>query len=91
MKKKNYLKMVILAVTFLFILPIVSPAQMTSEQNQAIVSTHDFNLKVMVQFSDIELSFDQILGYDLVTLKDGDHMNVIGRPMLPVKTISKKD
>jgi gingipain R len=40
-----------------------------------------------IEFSQHELTFDKVLGYDAVRLGDGDYLSQLGGPMLPAREI----
>ncbi len=46
-----------------------------------------YNLRFTIDFSEADLSFDTLLGYDVVTMKESSSSSEIGRPMMPMKTI----
>jgi len=87
MRKHILYKLVIAAVLIFFVMSSLSPAQMTFEQNKAAVSENDFEIKFTIMFSENDLQFDKLLGYDVVKLNEGTFINEIGKPMLPAKEI----
>ena len=40
-----------------------------------------------VEFSRADFIFDKVMNYDIVSFKDGDWINIVGKPMLPAKEI----
>ncbi len=48
-----------------------------------LLSENQYEIEFVAEFSQAELSFDQVIGYDLVRLKDGDFLAELGKPMLP--------
>jgi hypothetical protein len=46
-----------------------------------------YSVQYTAHFSRGELSFDKVMGYDLVNLKDGDFLLESGEPMLPSKEL----
>ena len=44
-------------------------------------------VKYTAQFSEADLSFRTLMGYDVVEIKDGNIINDIGKPMIPAKEI----
>lgn len=46
-----------------------------------------FDLQYTLSFSKEDLSFDTLLGYDLVTMKESSYNSEIGKPMIPMKNI----
>jgi len=52
-----------------------------------VVSDEGYEVRYMFEFSADELSFDKLEGYDIVTLKDGDFLAELAKPMLPSKEI----
>ena len=44
-------------------------------------------LQYTINFSEKDLCFSKILGYDLVTMKECSSLNELGKPMLPTKSI----
>ena len=46
-----------------------------------------FSVRYTAHFSQDELSFGKLMGYDMVTLKDGDFLTELGKPMLPSKEL----
>jgi len=73
----NKSKLVSVLFTAIFILYFTSP----------ISSQGSYEVRYTLEFSTQELSFDKIMGYDLVRLKDGSQLAVLGKPMLPYKEI----
>ena len=51
------------------------------------LSEDAYKIQYMAEFSQNELSFDKLMGYDMVTLKDGDFLAELGKPMLPSKEL----
>jgi hypothetical protein len=45
------------------------------------------SLQVRLEFSESELSFDRVEGYDLVALTDGSLLSDVARPALPVRQV----
>ncbi len=52
-----------------------------------ILSEDSYKVQYTALFIQTDLSFDKLLGYDRVRLKDGDWISDLGKPMLPAKTI----
>ena len=46
-----------------------------------------YTLQYTISFSERDLSFSKIAGYDIVTLNQGSTLNHLGKPALPTKTI----
>jgi hypothetical protein len=52
-----------------------------------VLAENGYKIQYVAQFSQDELSFDKLMGYDMVTLKDGDFLTELGKPMLPSKEL----
>jgi len=52
-----------------------------------VLSENGYKIQHVAQFSQDELSFGKLMGYDMVTLKDGDFLTELGKPMLPSKEL----
>jgi len=72
-RKMTRSKLVALLFVALFILYFASP----------IFSEDSYKVRYTAEFSAEELYFDKIMGYDLVRLKDGSQLAVLGKPTLP--------
>jgi len=63
----------------------------TSIGNAEIVKggnrAESYTLQYTLNFSEKDLSFEKLLGYDLVTMKDCSYLDRLGKPMLPTKNI----
>jgi hypothetical protein len=46
-----------------------------------------YTLQYTLSFSEKDLSFEKLLGYDLVTMKDCSYLRDLGKPMIPTKNI----
>jgi len=46
-----------------------------------------YKVEHVAEFSPQEISFDKLMGYDVARLQDADHLDELGRPMLPVKEL----
>ena len=79
-------KIVIVSIMILFVLPSLSPAQTMFEQ-EADVSSNDFEIKHTITFSEKDLIFGTMMGYDTVQIKDGAFINDVDKPMIPIKNI----
>ena len=53
----------------------------------AQISPQQPQLTYTLKFSESDLIFDELMGYDVVQIKDGDVINDIGKPMMPAKEI----
>ena len=80
-------KVAILAVAIFFVIPSLSPAQITSERIDVVGNIKQFKVQHTMDFSTEDLMFDKLMGYDIVGFKDGDYLNEIGKPMLPSITL----
>jgi len=80
-------KVIVVAILIFFVMPSLSPAQIASEQNEAVDSKNDFEIKYTITFSEKDLRFDMLMGYDTIELIDGGYLNEPGKPMLPLKNI----
>ena len=73
-KSKKFLnkwnKIVILVVMTFLVIQSLSPAQMTSEQDNAD-DAKQFSMKLTVSFSVDDLEFGSFMGYDTVMFEDG--------------------
>ena len=56
-----------------------------TEKGSSIIE--DYTLQYTISFSEKDLCFDKILGYDLVTMKECSYLNELGKPMLPTKSL----
>jgi hypothetical protein len=72
-KSKSTAFLFIAALTLLFV--------------QSALSDDTYQLRHTFEFSSNQLSFEQLLGYDVVRLEGGDFLSELGRPMLPSKQI----
>ena len=89
-KKNLWSKMVILTVFIFLISSSLSSAQMGFEQKQATISETHFEIEYTVTFSSDDLIFNKFMGYDMVGLKEGMCVNVVGKPFIfDSKTHSK--
>jgi len=52
-----------------------------------VLSEDAYKIQYTAQFSQDELSSGKLMGYDMVTLKDGDFLAELGKPMLPSKEL----
>jgi hypothetical protein len=52
-----------------------------------VFSQDGYRIRYTEQFSPQELSFTELMGYDLVRLNDGGHLAELGKPMLPSRQI----
>ncbi|MCK4403680.1 MAG: hypothetical protein KAW02_01195 [candidate division Zixibacteria bacterium] len=52
-----------------------------------IFSEDGYRVRFTAEFSAEELSFDRVMGYDMVRLKHGGYLAELGKPMLPSKEI----
>jgi hypothetical protein len=52
-----------------------------------LMSEGDYQVRYVAEFSLADFSFSKLMDYDLVTLKDGDFLSDLGRPMLPSKEL----
>jgi hypothetical protein len=59
--------------------------QQVSQQN-IFTDAEEHTVRVTLAFSENDLSFDTLFGYDIVSMNDGSYLNEIGKPMMPVKT-----
>jgi hypothetical protein len=62
-------------------------AQIEPEPQQAAGADQGYRLTYTATFSLDDLSFVQVMGYDVVTLEDGSLLTDVGQPMLPVQPI----
>ncbi len=46
-----------------------------------------YEISYTAEFSQDDLSFDKLKGYDIVIMKDGDFLSELGKPMLPSKEL----
>jgi len=51
------------------------------------ISDDVFKVEYTVEFSQEDLSFGEIHGYDIINLGDRNYLNLIGKPMLPLEVI----
>ncbi len=52
-----------------------------------VLSDEGYKVSYTAEFSVDDLSFDKLLGFDVVTLKDGGYLSDLGKPMLPSKEL----
>jgi parallel beta-helix repeat protein len=85
--KKKYLQKALIAILILmFVIPASSPAQTLSHQS----NTHEesnLSVRYTIQFSLNDLTFETLLGYDIVRLRDAGSLHEEGKPMVPSKCI----
>jgi len=81
--RKNIVRVEAVILTIAVIASSLALAQSFSEQKKA----DDFTFEWTVTFSFEELEFSQIMDYDLVSIHEGEYLNNIGMPMLPMKNI----
>lgn len=70
-----------------YVLSLLSMGQMNSLGAEKSDSVNPYMVKYMAEFSLSDLSFDKQMGYDKVTLKEGDYLSELGKPMLPYKVL----
>jgi len=87
MRKNNLLRLVVMVVLIFFIMPSLSPAQITSEQNEKAVTKIDSKIQQTITFSEDDFEFSTLLGYDIIELNDCSYINEPGKPMIPAKNI----
>jgi len=68
-------------------MPAISPAKTVLEPVEINSFHNNFEVSQSVYFSINDLSFDKLLGYDTVNLRDGIFINEVGKPMIPSKEI----
>jgi hypothetical protein len=51
------------------------------------LSAEGYKIPYVAEFSQSELSFDKLMGYDMVTLQNCDFLTEFGKPMLPSKEL----
>jgi len=54
---------------------------------KGINTTEGYHLQYTFSFSKDDLSFDKLLGYDLVTMKECSYLSELGKPLMPMKSI----
>jgi hypothetical protein len=52
-----------------------------------LFSEDAYRVQYVAEFSQDQLSFDKLKGYDFAGLKDGDWLTELGKPMLPLKEL----
>lgn len=82
---KNMRLGIILIITVV-ILSSLTPAQTIKKQSPE-TTEHTFSVTSTITFSENDVSFGTLQGYDTVQLNDGYYPSEIGKPMLPEKTI----
>ena len=80
-------KLIAAATIALLLTPLITLAQTNGETVAAAPGDQPYRVTYTAQFALDELSFQQIMGYDLVALRDGSFLSPAGRPMLPVKQV----
>lgn len=50
-----------------------------------LLSEDNYKVQYVAEFSHEELSFEKLMGYDNVRLKDGEWLSDLAKPMLPSK------
>ncbi|MFH1012994.1 MAG: C25 family cysteine peptidase, partial [Thermoplasmatota archaeon] len=58
-----------------------------TETEEGSSPEESYYLQYTIGFSKEDLSFDTLMGYDLVTMNEGSYLTEIGKPMIPVKHI----
>ncbi len=84
---KSIITSVAVASIIFLSMPLLSPAQVSSQQSPGIDYAGAYKVQHMVEFSRGDLSFDKLMKFDIVRLGDGDYLADIGKPMLPSKEI----
>ena len=84
MRKIFLKKGMITLISIVFMLSLLSSAQIASEFNKAV----DYQLEYTVSFSQEYIIFGTLMGYDLIQLSDGTYINDVGKPMMPVKQLN---
>ena len=76
-----------LIATVALVLPLAASAQQLAGQAQEATAGQTFELRYTATFAADDLVFDQVLGYDRVTLPDGGILDKPGWPMLPTQYV----
>ena len=87
MKRDILTKIVIAIVVVSFLIPSVSLAQNISEKKQAVAIEITFGIPYTITFSEKDLQFQKLNGYDIIQMNDNGFISQPGKPMLPLKTI----
>lgn len=80
-------KIVILAIAATLLLPTLAPAHLISEEKKTGINIENFEVKASITFSEKELVFEKVMGYDIIRLQDEGQLCESGKPMLPLKNI----
>jgi len=88
MKQKIFRNVVVVVVFIVLTVPLLSPGQKTTQPTPQANQDTPNQVTYRMTFSEDDLSFDTILGYDRVQLKEGGYLNDIGKPMMPIKEIT---
>jgi hypothetical protein len=70
-----------------FAISLFSLAQMNSPWAKKLDNPDAYTIQHTAEFSKADLSFDKLMGYDIVRLNDGDYLWAVGKPMLPYKEL----
>jgi hypothetical protein len=84
MSKK--LKLLLMGGIF-YVFSLLSIGQINSLWGEKSERVNPYMVRYVAEFSLSDLSFDKQMGYEQVTLKDGDCLSEPGKPMLPMKEI----
>ena len=82
-----WIGLVTAAAIAVLVLPPLAFAQAKPEPPQAAGADEGYRLTYTATFALDNLSFEQVMGYDVVTLEDGSLLTDVGQPMLPVQPV----
>jgi hypothetical protein len=83
----SYQKGMVITIICLFIMASVVPSIGMGKNNSNDKIDTTYKIRYKIEFSEDMFSFDRFMEYDVVKLRDGNFLNVVGKPMLPVENI----
>ncbi len=86
-RSKSFIAWLIAVSVVLFSVYMLVPVCAAQAQAYAADNKEAFSVRYTVHFTRDDLSFDKLMGYDMVNLKDGGFLTELGKPMLPSKEL----
>ena len=87
LKSKSILTWLMAVSSVFFVVSLLALAQISSAQGNASDNKESYSVRYTAQFSREDLSFDQLRGYNTVSLREGSWLSELGKPMLPIKML----
>ncbi len=80
-------KVIFLVSIFVSLAILMSNSVNAEQTNQDKENT--YKVTITVEFSETEIMFDKLNGYDILRMKDADYFAELGKPMLPTKCLRR--